>query len=158
MELTRTLQNYVALFNGRHGRTGTLWEGRYKACLVDSADDVLRCYRYIELNPVRARLADNPAAYRWPSCPANLGQRKHSALAPHPCWFALGSDLIERSNAYRALLDEGLSDELLANIRLHLQQQRALGHDAFRAMVQAKTHRFAGVRPAHRPRKPNTAD
>ncbi|KAB0522445.1 hypothetical protein F7R02_24740 [Xanthomonas cissicola] len=69
-------------------------------------------------------------------------------------------ELTERSNAYRALLDEALSDELLASIRirLHLQQQRALGHDAFRAMVEAKTHRFAGVRPAHRPRKPNTVD
>uniref|UniRef100_UPI003CE53E4B transposase n=1 Tax=Xanthomonas phaseoli TaxID=1985254 RepID=UPI003CE53E4B len=144
--------------NGRHGRTGTLWEGRYKACLVDSADYVLRCYRYIELNPVRARLTDNPAAYRWSSCPANLGKRKHSALTPHPCWLTLGSDPIQRSNAYRALLNEALSDELLANIRLHLQQQRALGHDTFRAMVEVKTHRFAGVRPAHRPRKPNTDD
>ncbi|MGY4892996.1 UNVERIFIED_CONTAM: transposase [Xanthomonas axonopodis] len=125
---------------------------------MDSADYVLRCYRYIELNPVRARLTDNPAAYRWSSCPANLGQRRHSALTPHPCWLALGTDPIERSNAYRALLDEALSDELLASIRLHLQQQRALGHDAFRAMVEAKTHRFAGVRPAHRPRNTNTAD
>ncbi|WP_237716140.1 transposase, partial [Xanthomonas phaseoli] len=84
-----------------------------------------RCYRYIELNPVRARLTDNPAAYRWSSCPANLGQRRHSALTPHPCWLALDSDPIERSNAYRALLDEALSDERLASIRLHLQQQRA---------------------------------
>ncbi|NJC49483.1 UNVERIFIED_ORG: putative transposase [Xanthomonas campestris] len=124
-------RNYVALFNGPHGRTGTLWEGRYKACLVDSADYVLRCYRYIELNPVRARLTDDPASYRWSSCPANLGQRGHSALTPHPCWLALDSDPIERSNAYRALLDEALSDELLTSIRIHLQQQRALGHDAF---------------------------
>ncbi|WP_235858386.1 transposase [Xanthomonas euroxanthea] len=135
----------------RYGKGGT------KRVLWDSADYVLRCYRYIELNPVRARLTDNPAAYRWSSCPANLGQRKHSALTPHPCWLALGSDPIERSNACRAQLDEALSDELLSSIRLHLQQQ-ALGHDAFRAMVEAKTHRFAGVRPAHRPRKPNTAD
>ncbi|WP_372172122.1 transposase [Xanthomonas axonopodis] len=105
------------------------------------------------------RLNDDPTAYRCSSCPANLGQRKHSALTPRPCWLALGSDPIERSNAYRALLDEALSDELLTSIRLHLQQQqRALGHDACRAMVEAKTHRFAGVRPAHRPRKPNTAD
>ncbi|MBO9859381.1 hypothetical protein J7396_22290 [Xanthomonas sp. A1809] len=65
---------------------------------------------------------------------------------------------MERSNAYRALLDEALCDELLASIRLHLQQQRALGHGAFRAMIEAKTHRFAGVRPAHRPRNPNTID
>jgi putative transposase len=78
--MQRLGRNYVALFNGRHGRTGTLWEGRYKACLVDSADYVLRCYRYIELNPVRARLTDDPAAYRWPGCPSNLGQRGHSAL------------------------------------------------------------------------------
>ncbi|WP_234840622.1 transposase [Xanthomonas perforans] len=93
--MQRLARNYVALFNGRHRRTGTLWEGRYKACLVDSADYVLRCYRYIELNPVRARPTDNPAAYRWSSCPANLGQRKHSALTPHPCWLALGSNPIQ---------------------------------------------------------------
>ncbi|WP_372362188.1 transposase [Xanthomonas sp. NCPPB 1325] len=94
--MQRLGENYVALFDGRRGRTGTLWEGRYKACLVDSADYVLRCYRYIELNPVRARLTDNPAAYRWSSCPANLGQRRYSALTPHPCWLALGSDPIQR--------------------------------------------------------------
>ncbi|MCD0252371.1 transposase [Xanthomonas campestris] len=125
---------------------------------MDSADYVLRCYRYIELNPVRARLTDNPAAYRWSSCPADLGQRKYSALTPHPCWLALCSDPIERYKAYRALLDEALSDELLASIRLHLQQQRALGHDAFRAMAEAKTRRFAGIRPAHRPRKQSAID
>lgn len=124
--MQRLGRNYVALFNGSHGRTGTLWEGRYKACLADSADYVLRCYRYIELNPVRARLTDNPAAYRWSSCPANLGQRKHSALTPHPCWLALGSDPIERSNAYRALLDEALCDDLIANIRLHLSSSEPL--------------------------------
>lgn len=154
--MQRLGRNYVAIFNGRHGRTGTLWEGRYKSCFVDSGDYVLRCYRYIELNPVRARLIDDPAAYRWSSCAANLGQREHSALTPHPSWLALG-DAAERSSAYRALLDEVLSDELLADIRIHLQQQRALGHDAFRSMVEAKTRRFAGVRPAHRPRKSSGA-
>ncbi|RYF47023.1 MAG: hypothetical protein EOO38_12970 [Cytophagaceae bacterium] len=71
---------------------------------MDSADYVLRCYRYIELNPVGARLTDDSAAYRWSSCPANLGQREHSALTPHPCWLARGNDPIERYNAYRAHL------------------------------------------------------
>ncbi|WP_238155868.1 MULTISPECIES: transposase [Xanthomonas] len=98
--MQRLGRNCVALFNGCHERTGTLWEGRYKTCLLDSADYVLRGYRYIELDQVRARLTDNPAAYRWSSCPANLGQRKHSALTPHSCWLALGSDPIERSNAH----------------------------------------------------------
>nr|WP_232760247.1 transposase [Xanthomonas sp. SHU 166] len=59
--------HYVAIFNGRHGRSGTLWERHYKSCLVGGPDYVLRCYRYIELNPVRARLIDDPTAYRWSS-------------------------------------------------------------------------------------------
>lgn len=97
--MQRLGRNYVALFYGRHGRAGTLWEGRYKACPVDSADYALHCYRYIELNPVRARLTDDPAAYRSSSCPANPGQRGHSALTPYRCWLALGNGPIERFNA-----------------------------------------------------------
>ncbi|WP_417474060.1 transposase [Luteimonas mephitis] len=150
--------NYVGLFNARHGRTGSLWEGRYKACLVDSEDYVLRCHRYIELNPVRARLTDDPATYRWSSCPAYLGQRPASSLREHPAWQGLGGNQAERQEAWRRILDEALPPEQLAEIRLYLQQQRALGRDAFKAMVEAKTRRFASARPAHRPRqKPNEA-
>ncbi|MFS8487239.1 hypothetical protein EIP99_20070 [Xanthomonas campestris pv. raphani] len=65
---------------------------------------------------------------------------------------------MERCNVHRALLDEALSDELLASSRLYLQQQRSLGHDAFRVTVEANTRRFAGVRPTHRPRRPNAID
>ena len=144
-------RGYVAVFNGRHGRTGTLWEGRYKACLVDSERYVLRCYRYIDLNPVRARLTDDPAAWRWSSCAANTGLRPRSGLAPHAGWLSLGSTNAARASAYRALLDQALDDRTLTEIRTYLQQQRALGHDAFRAMVEVKTRRFAGTRPAHRP-------
>ncbi|XFG16986.1 hypothetical protein VDR24_22775 [Xanthomonas campestris pv. campestris] len=61
-------------------------------------------------------MTDDPASYRWSSCKANLGQRGHSALTPHPCWLALGNHPTERSNAYRALLDEALSDDLPASI------------------------------------------
>ncbi|MEZ0471518.1 transposase [Luteimonas salinilitoris] len=78
--MQRLGRQYVGLFNARHGRSGTLWEGRYKACLVDSESYVIACYRYIELNPVRARMTDDPAAYRWSSCAANLGQRPQSIL------------------------------------------------------------------------------
>lgn len=155
--MQRLGRNYVALFNGRHGRTGTLWEGRYKACLVDSEHYVLRCYRYIDLNPVRARLTDDPAAWRWSSCVANSGQRRGSGLVPHASWLALGSTDAERASAYRTLLDEALDDDTLAEIRSYLQQQRAFGHDAFRAMVEAKTQRFAGTRPAHRPPRPSSS-
>ena len=143
--------NYVGLFNARHGRTGSLWEGRYKACLVDSEDYMLRCHRYIELNPVRARLTDDPATYRWSSCPAYLGQRPTSDLCEHPLWQGLAGSQPERREAWRRILAEAVPPEQLAEIRLYLQQQRALGRDAFKAMVEAKTRRFASARPAHRP-------
>jgi len=151
--MQRLGRNYVSLFNGRHDRSGTLWEGRYKARLVNSEDYVLRCYRYIELNPVRAAIMDDPARYRWSSCQANLGLRTHSALHPHPAFLALGADASQRSHAYRSLLHETLAPEEVDAIRAYLQQQRALGTSTFQAMVQAKTQRFAGIRPAHRPRK-----
>ncbi len=160
-EISRLMQKlgraYVGLFNSRHGRTGTLWEGRYKACLVDSEDYVLACQRYIELNPVRARMTANPAAYAWSSCAAHLGQRPHSLLTPHASWMALGDDAPARATAWKAVLDESISDDELAAIRIYLQQQRAWGRDDFQAMVKAKTRQFAGVRAAHRPSKPTAA-
>ncbi len=144
-------RQYVGQFNARHRRTGTLWEGRYKACLVDSADYLLRCVRYIDLNPVRARMTDDPVAFAWSSCAALCGLREDPLMTLHPTQRALGRTEAERGNAYRDLLSQALNDEDLAAIRLYLQQQRAYGRDDFRAMVEAKTQRFAGVRPAHRP-------
>ncbi|MEZ0471530.1 transposase [Luteimonas salinilitoris] len=111
-------------------------------------------HRYIELNPVRARMVENPAAYRWSSCPAYLGQRPTSGLGEHDAWQALGTTQAERRSHWRALLDEALPTDQLAEIRAYLQQQRALGRDDFKAMVEAKTRRFAAVRPAHRPHRP----
>ncbi|WP_328797008.1 transposase [Luteimonas deserti] len=156
-DLSRMMQKlgrqYAGLFNARHQRTGTLWEGRYKACLIGDERYLLACQRYIELNPVRARITEDPLAYRWSSCAAHLGQRSGSMLAPHPAWLALDADPGERSRIWRDLLDEALTEEQLSEIRAYLQQQRAWGRDAFRAMVEAKIRCFAGTRPAHRPSK-----
>lgn len=144
-------RRYVALFNARHGRTGTLWEGRYKACLVDSGDYALRCTRYIDLNPIRARITDDPAAYRWSSCAGLCGRRNDPLLSLHPAQLALGATSDDRAQAYRTLLNEAVAEDELTEIRIYLQQQRALGRDDFKAMIEAKTRRFAGTRPAHRP-------
>lgn len=144
-------RRYVGPFNARHGRTGTLWEGRYKACLVGDADYLLRCVRYIDLNPVRARMTDDPAAFAWSSCANLCGLRADPLLTLHPAQEALGTTEADRHAAYRALIREALNEEDLLGIRTYLQQQRAYGRDDFRAMVEAKTQRFASVRPAHRP-------
>lgn len=146
-------RNYAGLFNGRHGRTGTLWEGRYKSCLVDTERYVLTCSRYIELNPVRARMVGDPSDYPWSSYQANALGRPDGLVTPSPTLLALAGDPAARLAAYRALFNEVLTDEAIAEIRLFLQQQRALGTDRFRAQVEAKLKRFADVRPAHRPRK-----
>jgi len=144
-------RQYVGQFNARHQRTGTLWEGRYKSCLVDSETYILRCYRYIDLNPVRARMTDDAMAFPWSSAATHGGHRDDPLLTAHPAYTALGITVAERGTAYQALLRETLSDDDMLAIRTYLQQQRALGHDAFKAMVEAKTQRFAGARPAHRP-------
>lgn len=155
--VSRLMQNlgraYVQVFNARHGRSGTLWEGRYKSCLVDSESYVLRCYRYIELNPVRAWMVADPAQHPWSSHPGNAGLRHDPLLTPHDAYTSLGRNVIERAEAYRVLLAETLSDEMLTEIRAYLQQQRALGGTAFQQRVEQQLRRYAAVRPAHRPRK-----
>lgn len=143
-------RNYVGLFNGRHGRSGTLWEGRYKACLVDSGRYFLACSRYIELNPVRAWMVSHPSEYPWSSYAANVGERIDPLLMQHPEYLALGSDLPGRASAYRELFRETLPEELVSEIRSYLAQQKALGTDRFRAWVESRTGRFAGLRPVGR--------
>jgi len=151
-------RGYVGQFNVRHRRTGTLWEGRYKASLVDSESYVLHCHRYIDLNPVRARMTDDPTTFAWSSCASHCGLRQEVMLSPHPQYSALGAMPESRAMAYSQLLRETLSDDDLASIRNYLQQQRALGRDDFRAMVEAKTQLFAGLRPAHRPARNSSND
>ena len=144
-------RNYAGLFNRRHGRTGTLWEGRYKACLVDSDGYFLACSRYIELNPVRAWIAAEPAEYAWSSYRASAGGEFDPLVSPHACYLALGPDRRAREAAYRQLFDQALPASLVMEIRQYLQQQKALGSDRFRAWVESRTGRFATARPPGRP-------
>ena len=144
-------RRYVRRFNARHERTGTLWEGRFKSCLVDSDRYLLACLRYIELNPVRAAMVALPWEHRWSSVHVHLGLGTSSRVAPHPAYLALGKDPAACAAAYRALLLEPLRDDLVSSIRDHLRQERALGSPRFQAMVEKTLHRPARVRSAGRP-------
>ncbi|MEO5622407.1 MAG: transposase [Dokdonella sp.] len=128
-----------------------MWEGRYKVWLVERRSYVLRCHRDIDLKPLRVRMTHDPTAFPWSSCSNYCGQRVDCILTPHPAYTALGAPPPARADAYRQLLHETLSEDDLMTIHNYLQQQRTLGRDDFRAKVEAKTRRFAGVRPAHRP-------
>ena len=130
-------QRYVPYFNSRHGRTGTLWEGRFRSCIAESARYVLACYRYIELNPVRARMVGDPADYPWSSYAVNSGVRSDPFLGQHPEFFALALDREERHRAYRGLFDEHMDEPLLRAIRDATNTGYPLASEAFKTRVLA---------------------
>ena len=145
-------RRYVGCFNARYRRTGTLWEGRFKAALVDSDRYLLTCYRYIELNPVRAGMVVTPLDYRWSSHRGNAGGSEEARITPHPCYLALGASPADRQETYHALFEHSVSPADTEALRSHTSQQRALGSERFRAQVEALTQRAASVRPRGRPR------
>ena len=146
-------RRYVQYINKTYRRTGTLWDSRYKSSLVHDEDYLLLCQRYIELNPVRASMTDDPALYRWSSYRANgLGQ-SDTLLTPHELYLGLDADAVARQAAYRSLFRSELDHEALADIRLALNQGQPLGKGRFLDRVENMLGRRCEVRPRGRPRK-----
>ena len=110
-------RNYVRHFNERHGRTGTLWEGRFRSSLIDSERYFLLCSRYIETNPVRAGLATRPDEYRWSSFRSNAEGRPDPLVQRHRVYLELGRWKSTRCDAYRALFETPLGAPVLDAIR-----------------------------------------
>jgi putative transposase len=110
-------QRYVQYFNRRYERRGTLWEGRFHSCLVDSATYVIACHRYIERNPVRAAMVASPATYPWSSYNGNAGRASNRLLTPHAEYLALAADEASRHTAYEDLFAVGDDPAFLAAIR-----------------------------------------
>lgn len=146
-------RRYVRYINDALCRTGTLWEGRYKSCLVDSERYVLACYRYIELNPVRAGMTTTAGDYRWSSYAANGLAGPDQLLSPHPVYTKLAPDPAERCRRYRELVAAAVAADELEAIRLYVQRQRALGSDRFQAAIEQQLDRRAGLGQPGRPRK-----
>ena len=102
-------RRYVAAFNRRHARSGTLWEGRFRAALVDPDDSLLPCMRYIDSHAQRSGLCAEPADYAWSSCAHHLGRRRDPLIVDHARYWAPGNTPFEREGAFRNYLDEGTS-------------------------------------------------
>jgi putative transposase len=109
--------HYSKAVNRKLRRTGTLWEERLHASEVRSDAYVLTCYRYIELNPVRAGMAARPDDYRWSSYASNARIEPTAWLCPHPTMVALGNDPESMASRYRALFSQALDDVIVANLR-----------------------------------------
>ena len=156
--MKRLGQRYVHHVNRTYRRSGTLWEGRYKSCLTQEEDYVLGCHRYIELNPVRARMTEHPAEYRWSSYRANAQSESNTLLTPHPLYVALGTSGESRCASYRELFRNELDPGMVGEIRQATNGNYALGTTRFQAQVERALGRRAARGVSRRPRKSRSDD
>jgi putative transposase len=134
-------RRYVSYYNYLHGRTGTLWEGRYRSCLVETDRYLLACHRYVELNPVRAGMVAVPGRYPWSSFACNARGMPDDLVTPHSLYMGLGWTDEARRAAYQSLFGSPLDEDTLEAIRNALNKGWALGGQAFCGELEARTGR-----------------
>lgn len=142
---------YVHYVNYVYQRSGTLWEGRFKSCMVDADNYLLSCYRYIEMNPVRAGMVQQPNAYRWSSYAHHALGATNELIQDHPAYQALGQTDAQQCENYQALFQNPLDELTLTEIRSALNQGLVLGTEQFKDEVEAATaRRVRAGRPGRR--------
>lgn len=121
ISLSRLMQSlgrrYVAAFNRRHGRSGTLWDGRFRAGPVGSRDLAVAAMVFVEAQAVASGLCPNPGQWQWSSAAHHLGQRSDPVVAGHPGYWALGNTPFERESAYANFSVEGVLPGLAEQLR-----------------------------------------
>ena len=151
--MKRLGQRYVQYINRTYKRSGTLWEGRFRSCIVQQQEYLFSCQRYIEMNSVRAGIVKNPGEYRWSSYLINAQGNESDCIKPHPLYQGLGRTDAERQAAYRDLfcheLDSGKTDK----IRKATNGNFALGNDRFSKEISEVLGRRVTPGRAGRPSK-----
>ena len=148
-------RRYVQYFNHTYKRSGTLWEGRYRATVVDTETYLLTLMRYIELNPVRAGMVAHPRDYPWSSYAANaLNETGPNSdfVKPHELYRRLARNTEDRSAAYRALFKTAINKADLAAIRDCTHKGWVLGSEKFKSQIEALTQRQVSSKGVGRPR------
>ena len=146
-------QRYVQYVNRTYRRSGTLWDGRYRSCLIQQETYLLACMRYIELNPVRADMVAHPGEYRWSSYRANAQGEADMLISPHPGYVSLGSDSDVRLEAYRELFRFELDPALVDEIRKATNGNFVLGDQRFSALIESALGKRVTPGKSGRPRK-----
>lgn len=144
-------RRYVRHINDAYKRTGTLWEGRYKSCIVDSGRYLLTCYRYIELNPVRAGMVDAPGSYRWTSYRHNALGQPDKLVTEHESYRALGANREARSKTYGELFGHQPDKQELDVIRVSANEELVYGSECFKDKIELMTRRRTRRGRAGRP-------
>ena len=148
-------RSYVRYFNDLHGRTGTLWEGRYRSTLIQTERYLLSCMAYIDLNPVRAGMVAQARDYPWSSHAHYVGQQANALLTPHALFWALGNTPFAREAAYAELVHAGVSAAEKDELTRTALTGWALGDAQFVATLQKRTPRRVLPKPAGRPEARN---
>ena len=146
-------QRYVQYVNRTYRRTGSLWEGRFRSSLVQTERYVLGCYRYIEMNPVRAGMALHPIEYPWSSYAANAAGNAPAWLTPHGEFLALGSNDEKCRAAYRNLFEVDLDQQVIHEIRRSTHGGYVIGSGRFREHIEIALHQRATPPVPRRPGK-----
>jgi len=146
-------QRYVQYINRTYRRSGTLWEGRFKSCLAQEKAYVLTCYRYIELNPVRADMVNHPRDYPWSSYRANGEGKEDRLLTPHDDYLRLGMTGRERETAYRGLFQAHLDPDKVKAIRTATNGNYVLGDNRFQKEIEQMLNRRVTPGLSGRPAK-----
>ena len=134
-------RSYVRVFNQSQGRTGTLWEGRYRSTVIQAEKHLLACMAYIDLNPVRAGMVDEARDYPWSSHAHYVGLRADKLLTPHPLIWTLGNTPFAREAAYAEMVHAGISLAQQQKLTHSTLSGWALGEDDFLADLQSRTER-----------------
>ncbi len=151
-------RRYAYYVNQKYKRTGTLWEGRYKACLVDSEAYLLTCMRYIELNPVRAGMVEKPGNYPWSSYRSNAIGEANDLIKPHTVYLAINQSDLLRLEAYREMFRKQINKTQIDEIRKVLNHELVLGRSWYKDRIEQQTQRQTRLGKPGRPITNNVAE
>jgi len=146
-------RRYVRVINEIQGRTGTLWEGRFKSNLIDSETYLLTCHRYIELNPVRAGIVIDPADYRWSSHTCYSSGRPDPLISEHQVYLKLGPNPESRRKAFRSLFGDPVDENDLKRLRTAINKGWAVGSEQFLDRIESMAGQSVRPAPRGRPRR-----
>ncbi len=134
-------RHYVPYFNAKYHRSGSLWQGRYKATVIEAASYFLRCSLYIESNPARAAITTEAVEYPWSSCQHHMGMKTDPLVTDHPLYWNLGNTPFQREAAYKERMQQALPNSEIAAMTAATLKGWLLGSDRFKAEMAKLTDR-----------------